>query len=44
MQIKYDSDEEKHIFGKILGIAVAVVPEDKEIQDLVQQIIDADKT
>lgn len=43
MKIKYDNDAEKYIFGKILGIAAAVVPEDKEIQALIEKIVAADK-
>ncbi len=42
MEIKYDNDTEKHTFGKILGIAAAVVPEDKEIQALIEKIVSAD--
>jgi len=42
MEIKYDNEAEKHTFGKILGIAAAVVPEDKEIQALVEKIVAAD--
>lgn len=42
MEIKYDNETEKHTFGKILGIAAAVVPEDKEIQALIEKIVAED--
>lgn len=42
MEIKYDNEVEKHTFGKILGIVAAVVPEDKEIQTLIEKIVAAD--
>lgn len=43
MEIKYDNEAEKHTFGKILGLAAAVVSEDKEIQALIEKIVTADK-
>jgi len=42
MQITYDNQVEKHTFGKILGIAAALVPEDKEVQALIEKIVAAD--
>ena len=42
MKIIYDNDAEKHIFGKILGIAAAVIPEDKDVQALIEKIVAKD--
>lgn len=42
MEIKYDNEAEKHTFGKILGIAATLVPEDKEIQALIEKIVAID--
>ncbi len=40
MKIEYNNEAEKHTFGKILGLAAAVV---KEIQTLIEKIVTADK-
>ena len=42
MKIIYDNDAEKHNFGKILGIAAAVIPEDKNVQALIEKIVAED--